>query len=604
MAKSKKSRSKRVRKKSSKGKKGSSSLVKLNAASKQSPKGPKAKRPGKKSKKRGQPELVGTASLASHLPEANISSSSAYEADLPQEPALARGRSRNFWLTILLISAVATVLVFDGKISSINPVIPSSVSSDTSDAPDPPTFWQSHSESSSKSDYGDEEEVQIEAQDFGSEGTEAPVQSFASEETIYESYPFNKGDRLQYDPLATFKGSNVESKTDRAKATTTIIKTPPPKPFRVVIRLTEDDKFSEALAWRGISPEVIKAIVDVIDPVFSVGKIKSDTQLELLLDKQRDSYGADIVFPVQIAFEVSKRVKIVVDADAEAHFTAKIYTDGVKDVRQQDEKSFYRVLFIEGMRIKGAANFLEIPESVTDDLRTLISIDLSLEDDLIEDGQASFLYGPSLFNPSSSVKKLYYVETLRDGHINRYYSFSPELNDDRKFFSTDGIAIFENSLRIPPGNGRVISSFGDDIKVDGSTSVVNMGVNLAAGAGSKILATAPGKISEIGHDAVFGSYLILDHGGGYQSYYGKLDPLEGGLEVGQNLNRGATVGFVAAEDKFSQPYFHFRLYLNGQPIDPIEHRSFSPKRLTGNDLTNFRIEQGKIANLFKAALQR
>ena len=151
------------------------------------PKGIQSDAPRKKSKKKGQSKPIVEPPFAIQSAGEDISWNAAYEADLSQQSTSTTWRSRSFWFATLLITAVGTALVFDGKISSVSPAISSSVSSDTSNALDPATFWQQRSQSSIKSDYRSHIVEQVELEPFESNVT---TQSSTSGDSFEGSYPF------------------------------------------------------------------------------------------------------------------------------------------------------------------------------------------------------------------------------------------------------------------------------------------------------------------------------------------------------------------------------------------------------------------------------
>jgi murein DD-endopeptidase MepM/ murein hydrolase activator NlpD len=98
------------------------------------------------------------------------------------------------------------------------------------------------------------------------------------------------------------------------------------------------------------------------------------------------------------------------------------------------------------------------------------------------------------------------------------------------------------------------------------------GMDLAAQAGSPVRATADGTVSVRDTDSVFGRYVLLDHAGGYSSYYGHLSDWR--VQQGDTVRAGQTVGTVGSSGQSSAPHLHFEIRKDNRRVDPAEVLSF------------------------------
>ena len=64
----------------------------------------------------------------------------------------------------------------------------------------------------------------------------------------------------------------------------------------------------------------------------------------------------------------------------------------------------------------------------------------------------------------------------------------------------------------------------------------------------------------------YGTVVVLDHGGGWQTLYAHLDGFD--VEVGQRVAAGTQIGRVGATGKVTGPHVHLEMLLNGQRVDP------------------------------------
>lgn len=96
------------------------------------------------------------------------------------------------------------------------------------------------------------------------------------------------------------------------------------------------------------------------------------------------------------------------------------------------------------------------------------------------------------------------------------------------------------------------------------------GLDIAADAGSLVLASAGGQVSEAGwkNDA-YGYTVMLDHGNGQETLYAHCSQLL--AEPGQWVTAGQTLALVGSTGNSTGPHLHFELRLNGSCVDPLEY---------------------------------
>lgn len=95
----------------------------------------------------------------------------------------------------------------------------------------------------------------------------------------------------------------------------------------------------------------------------------------------------------------------------------------------------------------------------------------------------------------------------------------------------------------------------------------HQGVDLAAVAGTPIVATSAGVVSADGWHGGYGLLVTLDHGGGVQTRYGHMSRLN--VVTGQRVRKGDTIGYVGSTGRSTGPHLHYEMRIHGQPVDPI-----------------------------------
>ena len=99
------------------------------------------------------------------------------------------------------------------------------------------------------------------------------------------------------------------------------------------------------------------------------------------------------------------------------------------------------------------------------------------------------------------------------------------------------------------------------------------GLDIAAANGVKVLSISAGTVEQVYNDMLMGTTVVVDHGGGLQSWYCNLAD-EVLVEAGDTVDIGSelgTVGSSAIAEVGVDSHVHLETLLNGQPVDPREY---------------------------------
>ncbi|HTW83557.1 MAG TPA: peptidoglycan DD-metalloendopeptidase family protein [Candidatus Sulfotelmatobacter sp.] len=94
----------------------------------------------------------------------------------------------------------------------------------------------------------------------------------------------------------------------------------------------------------------------------------------------------------------------------------------------------------------------------------------------------------------------------------------------------------------------------------------HQGVDLAVDYGTMVRAAAAGTVVTAGWDGGFGIKVAIDHGNGYQTWYGHLSRTI--VTVGEHITKGAPIAYTGSTGESTGPHLHYQVMYEGHAIDP------------------------------------
>lgn len=117
-----------------------------------------------------------------------------------------------------------------------------------------------------------------------------------------------------------------------------------------------------------------------------------------------------------------------------------------------------------------------------------------------------------------------------------------------------------------PSSRRITSGFGPRSAPVAGASTNHKGIDIAAGAGSAIVAASSGVVTTAAYSGSAGNYIVISHGGGLSTVYMHCSALY--VTSGQQVNKGDTIGAVGSTGYSTGPHLHFGVIKNGVYVNP------------------------------------
>ncbi|NOX35815.1 MAG: M23 family metallopeptidase [Deltaproteobacteria bacterium] len=122
---------------------------------------------------------------------------------------------------------------------------------------------------------------------------------------------------------------------------------------------------------------------------------------------------------------------------------------------------------------------------------------------------------------------------------------------------------------IKPVDGWITSRFGYRISPFTGRKEFHSGLDIANKTGTKIIASANGRISYAGRKMYIGNLVVIDHGHGRVTKYGHMKKIL--VKSGQEVKRGDVIGLIGNTGRSTGPHVHYEVRINGTPVNPLRY---------------------------------
>ncbi len=414
-------------------------------------------------------------------------------------------------------------------------------------------------------------------------------------------YPEVSEDDLPYDSQDTaVLDAEIEAVGNENENITTISKTPPPEPIDETFRLAKGGTLAEELADRGISKAAAEALVAAINPILPHNMIKAGTAFEVTLDRQIDFYGREVTFPVQLSFKPGPNETIVVEADEDGRFDARIdgAADGAKS--RYAQYNHFRSKSRVGSSLYATAKDNHIPDYIVSEFTRVFSYDVDFQRQISASDSFEMFYGAPLSGSSSKRKVLHYAELNFDGKQKTYFRYTSE-DGQTDYYDEKGRSASRSLLKTPISGARLTSGFGMRRHPLLGYSKMHAGVDFGAPSGTPIRAAGSGTIDLAGRNGAYGIAVVLKHNTKYKTLYAHMSKLAAGIRKGARINQGQIIGYVGSTGRSTGPHLHYEVRANNRPVNPTAIKAAGGKQLAGADFKKFRIMQQRVQAMMKQA---
>lgn len=176
-----------------------------------------------------------------------------------------------------------------------------------------------------------------------------------------------------------------------------------------------------------------------------------------------------------------------------------------------------------------------------------------------------------------------------------YYAFPFTQDSTMEFFDIEGNSLRKAFLKAPLDFYRITSRFTNArFHPILKRYRAHHGVDYAAPTGTPVRTIGDGSVIFKGYTNGGGHTIKIKHNSVYTTSYMHLSRYAKGLSVGQRVRQGEEIGYVGSTGLSTGPHLDFRVYKNGQPINPLDMEAPPSEPLKPELRDSFNIVKNRI----------
>ena len=160
-------------------------------------------------------------------------------------------------------------------------------------------------------------------------------------------------------------------------------------------------------------------------------------------------------------------------------------------------------------------------------------------------------------------------------HANRpYYAIYFAKEDIKGYWDLEGNSLRKAFLKAPLSFSRISSHFTYARKHPIYKTVrPHTGVDYAAPAGTPVMSIGDGVVIAKGYKGGGGNTIKIRHNSVYTTAYLHLSKFASNIKEGTHVSQGQVIGYVGSTGSSTGPHLDFRVWKNGEPINPLKLES-------------------------------
>ena len=356
--------------------------------------------------------------------------------------------------------------------------------------------------------------------------------------------------------LTWFTGNNNGKSSNKSEATVPVIRyefeIPVDSFDHEILRIQPNQFLADLLLARGVDYPTIDRLAKTSKPIFDVARLKAGNRCHLFFDT--DSLA---------------RLRYFVYEIDQASYLVYTFGDSLMIRKGQKEITFNEAV------VKGT--ILSSPWNAMLDLNASTNLAIELENIYawtidffsLNKGDKFEIYHENKYVDTTyiGIGKVFATKMEHGGKD--LFAFLFEQDGIESYYNEHGESLRRSFLKAPLKSYRISSRYSNS-RMHPIMRIrrPHRGVDYAAPQGTPVFAIGDGTVEKVSYDQASGNYIKIKHNSLYTSGYMHLMKRPN-YSVGQYVRQEAIIGYVGQTGYATGPHLDFRIWKNGQPVDPL-----------------------------------
>jgi murein DD-endopeptidase MepM/ murein hydrolase activator NlpD len=217
-----------------------------------------------------------------------------------------------------------------------------------------------------------------------------------------------------------------------------------------------------------------------------------------------------------------------------------------------------------------ATDAADLPDAIAIQIAEIFSSQIDFHRDLRRGDRFAVVYEGLHYN-GELVKtgRVLAAEFVNDGKTHQAVWFETGKGEG-SYYTADGRSMRKAFLRSPLEFSRISSGFtAARFHPILQAWRAHRGIDYAAPTGTRVRSTGDGVVKFMGRQGGYGNLVIVQHAGGYETYYAHLSAYASGLRQGSRVSQGEYIGYVGQTGMATGPHLHYEFHIRGVQHDPL-----------------------------------
>ena len=347
-----------------------------------------------------------------------------------------------------------------------------------------------------------------------------------------------------------------------------------------IIKISAGGTVAGALQDIGISGTQAYDAVKAMSENYDIRSVKPGQTITVHLEAGEEN-AIDLA---EMKMAMSAVKELIVARDMQGQFSSKV---DEKPVLLKPEAASVKI----ETSLYGSAARSNIPDSIIAEMIKIYSYDVDFQRDIRRGDQIEVLYETYETEDGDLTHYgdiIYAKLNIHGKEIPAYRYKSADGTID--YYRENGMSMKRLLMQTPIDGARISSGFGMRRHPVLGYNKMHKGIDFAASRGTPIYAAGDGVIEKAGRNGGYGNYIRVKHGRNLKTAYAHMKKFAKGMKKGVRVKQGQIIGYVGTTGRSTGPHLHFEVLRNGKHINPKTIKSFSGRKLAGDELKKFKAQ--------------